>query len=49
MDCEHRLSPQHINRYVNKLVERHSLRDRNTIDQLAALAPTSSVTGCLSL
>ena len=33
----HRLSPKHLDAYVQEFAGRHNLRDRDTLDQLAAL------------
>ena len=33
----HRLSPKHLQRYVNEFAGRHNIRDRDTIDQMTAV------------
>ena len=33
----HRMSPKHLQRYVNEFAGRHNLRDRDTIDQMNAV------------
>ena len=33
----HRLSPKHLQRYVNEFARRHNSRDRDTIDQMHAI------------
>ena len=30
----HRLSPKHLQRYVNEFAGRHNIRDKDTIDQM---------------
>ena len=39
----HKISPKHLQRYVNEFSGRHGVRDRDTVDQMAALA--SGMTG----
>ncbi len=39
----HRMSPAHLNRYVNEFTGRHNDRPNDTIDQLSAMA--SGLTG----
>ena len=34
----HKLSPKHLDRYVQEFAGKHNLRERDTIDQLAALS-----------
>ena len=34
----HRMSPKHLSRYVNEFAGRHNLRDRDTIEQMAAIS-----------
>ena len=34
----HKLSPKHLDRYVQEFAGRHNLREHDTIDQLAALS-----------
>ena len=33
----HRLSPKHLQRYVNEFAGRHNIRDRDTIDQMHSI------------
>ena len=33
----HRMSPQHLQRYVNEFAGRHNIRDKDTIDQMNAI------------
>ena len=33
----HKISPKHMQRYVNEFAGRHNIRDRDTIDQMAAV------------
>ena len=33
----HRLSPKHLQRYVDEFAGRHHIRDRDTIDQMNAI------------
>ena len=39
----HKISPKHLQRYVNEFSGRHGVRDRDTVDQMTALA--SGMTG----
>ena len=39
----HKISPKHLQRYVNEFSGRHGIRERDTIDQMGALA--SGMTG----
>ena len=34
----HKLSPKHLDRYVQEFAGKHNLRERDTIDQLTALS-----------
>ena len=34
----HKLSPKHLDRYVQEFAGRHNVREQNTIDQMATLA-----------
>ena len=34
----HKLSPKHMDRYVQEFAARHNMRDRDTIDQMAHMA-----------
>ena len=34
----HRLSPKHLQRYVNEFAGRHNVRDQDTIDQMHSIA-----------
>ena len=38
MGTFHKLSPKHLNRYVNEFTGRHNLRENDTIDMIGALA-----------
>lgn len=38
MGTYHYMSPQHLHRYVNEFTGRYNSRDKNTIDQMAAIA-----------
>ena len=33
----HKISPKHLQRYVDEFAGRHGVRERNTIDQMGAL------------
>ena len=33
----HRMSPKHLQRYVNEVAGRHNIRDRDTITQMALI------------
>lgn len=35
----HKISAKHLNRYVQEFAGRHNIRDLDTIDQMAGLAP----------
>ena len=34
----HKLSPKHLDRYVQEFAGRHNIREQDTIDQLASIA-----------
>ena len=34
----HKLSPKHMDRYVQEFATRHNMRERDTIDMMAAVA-----------
>lgn len=34
----HKMSPKHLQRYVEEFAGRHNMREANTVDQMAALA-----------
>ena len=34
----HKISPKHLQRYVNEFSGRHGIRDRDTIDQMGTVA-----------
>ena len=34
----HKISPKHLQRYVNEFSGRHGIRERDTIDQMASVA-----------
>ena len=38
MGTFHKISPKHLNRYVQELVARHNIRPMDTADQMAVLA-----------
>ena len=33
----HRMSPKHLQRYVNEFANRHNIRNQDTIDQMQAI------------
>jgi hypothetical protein len=38
MGTFHKLSPKHLDRYVQEFAGRHNIRDQDTIDQLVSMA-----------
>ena len=34
----HKISPKHLQRYVDEFAGRHGIRERNTVDQMGAVA-----------
>ena len=38
MGTYHKMSPKHLERYLNEFVTRHNIRDMDTIDQMRAIA-----------